>query len=37
VHSVELRCRLIVVTWQEIAACAPAKVRAFLLEKYGIS
>jgi hypothetical protein len=36
VNSVELRCRLVVVTWQEIAACAPPKVQAFLLEKYGI-
>jgi hypothetical protein len=36
-NSVELRCRLIVVTWQEIAACTPAKVKGFLLEKYGIS
>jgi hypothetical protein len=37
VNSVELRCRLVVVTWQEIAVCTPPKVQAFLLEKYGIS
>ena len=36
VTSAELRCRLSVVTWQEIAAAAPAKVRAFAGEKYGI-
>jgi hypothetical protein len=36
VTSAELRCRLSVVTWQEIAATMPAKVRAFLHEKYGI-
>jgi hypothetical protein len=34
--SVELRCRLSVVTWQEIAAAMPSKVRTFLAEKYGI-
>jgi hypothetical protein len=32
----ELRCRLSVVTWQEIAAAVPPKVRTFLAEKYGI-
>jgi len=36
VTSAELRCRLSVVTWQEIATTMPAKVRAFLAEKYGI-
>jgi hypothetical protein len=36
VSSAELRCRLSVVTWQEIATAMPAKVRAFLGEKYGI-
>jgi hypothetical protein len=36
VSSAELRCRLSVVTWQEIAAAAPAKVQAFVGEKYGI-
>jgi hypothetical protein len=35
--SVELRCRLSVVTWQEIAAAMPSKVRTFLAEKYGIA
>lgn len=34
--SSELRCRLSVVTWQEIAAAMPSKVRTFLAEKYGI-
>jgi hypothetical protein len=33
----ELRCRLSVVTWQEIAATLPRKVRTFLGEKYGIA
>jgi hypothetical protein len=37
VTSAELRCRLSVVTWQEIAAALPPKVRTFLAEKYGVS
>jgi hypothetical protein len=37
VASAELRCRMSVVTWQEIAAAAPPKVRVFLVEKYGIT
>jgi hypothetical protein len=37
VASAELRCRMSVVTWQELAATLPPKVRAFLAEKYGIS
>jgi restriction endonuclease-like protein len=37
VTSSELRCRLSVVTWQEIAAAMPPKVKAFLSEKYGIT
>jgi hypothetical protein len=37
VSSVELRCRMSVVTWQEIASGVPPKVRGFLKEKYGIS
>jgi hypothetical protein len=36
VSSAELRCRLSLVTWQEIAAAMPSKVRTFLAEKYGI-
>ena len=36
VTSADLRCRLSVVTWQEIAATLPPKVRTFLAEKYGI-
>jgi hypothetical protein len=36
VSSADLRCRLSVVTWQEIATAAPAKVRTFVSEKYGI-
>jgi hypothetical protein len=37
VTSAELRCRLSVVTWQEIASAMPGKVRTFLEEKYGIT
>lgn len=37
VASAELRCRMSVVTWQELARTLPLKVRAFLAEKYGIS
>ena len=37
VLSSELRCRMGVVTWQEIARALPATVKRFLLEKYGIS
>lgn len=37
VNSAELRCRLSVVTWQEIALAMPPKPRHFLAEKYGIS
>jgi hypothetical protein len=36
VASAELRCRMSVVTWQELAETLPRKVRAFLAEKYGI-
>jgi hypothetical protein len=36
VTSTELRCRMSVVTWQELAQTLPRKVRAFLAEKYGI-
>jgi hypothetical protein len=36
VRSAELRCRLRVVCWQELAIVMPAKVRKFLAEKYGI-
>ena len=32
----ELRSRLAIVTWQEIAAAVPGMVRRFLAEKYGI-
>jgi hypothetical protein len=37
IMSAELRCRLSVVTWQEIAAALPRTVNTFLAEKYGIS
>ncbi len=37
VTSAELRCRLSVVTWQELSSVMPLKVRTFLLEKYGIA
>jgi hypothetical protein len=36
VVSSELRCRMSVVTWQELASAMPQKVRTFLAEKYGI-
>jgi hypothetical protein len=35
--SGELRCRLSVVTWQELAQAMPRKVQAFLAEKYAIT
>src|ERR1022692_2722633 len=35
VKPVQLRTRLRISTWQEVAQAAPAKVRAFLAEKYG--
>jgi len=34
--SAELRCRMSLVTWQELATAMPPKVRGFLTEKYGI-
>jgi hypothetical protein len=37
VASAELRCRMSVVTWQELAQTLPRKVRGFLAEKYGIT
>jgi hypothetical protein len=37
VTSAELRCRLSVVTWQELSTAVPPKVKTFLAEKYGIS
>jgi hypothetical protein len=37
VTSAELRCRLSVVTWQEIAAAMPRTITNFLAGKYGIS
>jgi hypothetical protein len=37
VASAELRCRMSVVTWQELAETLPRKVRGFLAEKYGIT
>jgi hypothetical protein len=37
VVSAELRCRMSVVTWQELASAMPQKVRTFLAEKYGIA
>ena len=36
VKNAELRCRLSVVTWQELAVALPAKLKIFLGEKYGI-
>ncbi len=37
IMSAELRCRLSVVTWQEIASAMPHTVKTFLAGKYGIS
>jgi hypothetical protein len=37
ISSSELRCRVGVVTWQEIARALPPTVKRFLDEKYGIS
>jgi hypothetical protein len=36
ISSAELRCRMSVVTWQELAAAMPLRVRHFLAEKYGV-
>lgn len=37
VHSAELRCRLTLLTWQELSAATPAPLQHFLAEKYGIN
>jgi hypothetical protein len=36
VNSVELRTKLRISTWQEVARAAAPKLRDFLAEKYGI-
>ena len=36
VRSFELRCRLKLLTWQELAGVVPGELREFLAEKYGI-
>ena len=36
VRSFELRCRLKLLTWQELAGVVPVELREFLEEKYGI-
>ena len=36
VRSSALRCRLKLLTWQELAACLPPTLRQFLADKYGI-
>lgn len=36
VRTFELRCRLKLLTWQELAAVVPGELREFLAEKYGI-
>jgi hypothetical protein len=36
VRSLEMRSRCLMLTWQELASVAPAGLRRFLLEKYGI-
>jgi hypothetical protein len=37
VRPAELRCRLKLLTWQELAAVVPADLQRFLAEKYGIT
>jgi restriction endonuclease-like protein len=37
VRTSELRTRLAVCTWQEIAACVPPRVQAYMTSKFGIS
>ena len=37
VRPAELRCRLKLLTWQELAAVVPCDLQKFLTEKYGIS
>ncbi len=37
VRSAALRCRLRVLTWQELAGCVPPGLQVFLREKYGIA
>ena len=36
VRSFELRCRLKLLTWQELAGVVPGELREFLAEKYGV-
>ena len=36
VHLVDLRCRLKLLTWQELASAVPADLQQFLADKYGI-
>jgi hypothetical protein len=36
VRPYELRCRLQLLTWQELAGVVPGEVRGFLLDKFGI-
>jgi hypothetical protein len=36
VRSFEMRCRLKLLTWQELAGVVPGELREFLAEKYGI-
>ena len=37
VRSSALRCRLVLLTWQELSASLPHRLQQFLAEKYGIS
>jgi hypothetical protein len=37
VRSFDLRCRLKLLTWQELASVVPRELREFLAEKYGIA
>ncbi len=36
VKTYDLRCRMQILTWQELAAALPMTLRAFLEEKYGV-
>jgi hypothetical protein len=36
VHLFELRCRLKLLTWQELASNLPGDLQLFLADKYGI-
>ena len=37
VRAPDLRAKCGIVTWQEVARCAPEALRSFLIDKYGIA